>query len=75
MREEKANKYRELKNERGSDDWNWYFYKYSPAEERSTRKYKSTRNVKNKSKKNKKTRKRKNRFSKLPKVFGFNKSN
>jgi len=73
IREEKANKFRELKKKRGSDDWNWYFYKYSPADKHiSTRKYKCTRNTRNKSKKNKKTRKRhQNRFSELPNVFGF----
>ena len=73
IREEKANKFRELKKKRGSDDWNWYFYKYSPADKHiSTKKYKCTRNTRNKSKKNKKTRKRhKIPFSELPKVFGF----
>ena len=33
MREEKAVKYKELKNKRGSKEWDWYFYKYSPFDE------------------------------------------
>ena len=32
MREEKANKYKELKKHRGSKEWNWYFLKYAPAD-------------------------------------------
>ena len=73
MREEKAKKYRELKNKRGSKDWEWYFLKYSPADiemrknkPKTTKKTKKTR--KNKIKTKKKTRK-KQKKSRILKFF------
>ena len=68
IREEKTEKYKELKNKRNSKEWDWYFLKYSPAdkdEKKMTKLQENKKNKKNKkhSKKNK-TRKRKKRRSK-----------
>ena len=32
MREEKAEKYRELKNKKGTKEYEWYFLRYIPGE-------------------------------------------
>ena len=72
MRAEKANKYKQLKNNRDSKEWDWYFYKYSPGDKniaepkKSTRKQKAMRKIKRN-----KTRKKKGRFSDLPRIYGF----
>jgi hypothetical protein len=78
IREEKALKYKELKNNRGSKEWDFYFLKYSPGdnEGRNTKnnKKKKKRKIKNKPntkkkqkpkrKRTKRTRKRKTRWHK-----------
>jgi len=76
MRAKKANKYKELKYNRNSKEWDWYFYKYSPGDKYIMRKKKSTRKQKAMGKqirkpKRNKTRKKKGRFSDLPRIFGF----
>jgi hypothetical protein len=81
MREEKANKYKELKNKRGSKEWEWFFLKYSPADNelkkleentkntKNTKITKNTKNTKNAKKykpyTKKKTRKKKNKTRKI----------
>ena len=50
---EKTKKYEELKDKRGSKDWEWYFLRYEPAKE----KQKSTKVV-TKSNKKSKTKKK-----------------
>jgi hypothetical protein len=76
IREEKALKYKELKNKRGSKEWDFYFLKYSPGdnEGRNTKnnKKKKKRKIKNKHntkrkrkpkrKRTKRTRKRKTKW-------------
>ena len=58
IRAEKSNKYNELKNNKNSKDWEWYFLNYKPGE-------KSSKKDHTKKKKNKKTRKkRKNKTKK-----------
>jgi len=57
MREEKAEKYRELKNKRGSKDYEWYFLRYIPEER--DKNYKPLKKKKQKKKKKKKKRKTK----------------
>ena len=55
MREEKAEKYRELKNKRGSKEYDWYFLRYIPGEKDKKTKKKTKR--KKKTKKKRKTKK------------------
>ena len=75
MREEKAEKYKELKNKRGTKEWDWYFLRYTPGNERDkngkkqtnkrkTNKRKTNKRKTNKRKTNKRKRKtRRKRFS------------
>ena len=54
MREEKAEKYRELKNKRGTKEYDWYFLRYIPGEKDK----KTIKKKKVKKKKKKKTKKK-----------------
>ena len=56
IREEKAEKYKELKKKRGSKEWDWYFLRYTPGEDKNKKKRK-----KRKTKRRKRRRKRKTR--------------
>lgn len=56
MREEKAEKYRELKNKRGSKEYDWYFLRYMPGE--LDKDYKPVKKKKKKKKKKRKTKKK-----------------
>ena len=64
IREEKAEKYKELKKKRGSKEWDWYFLRYTPGEKDDNKKKKKTtkRTRKRKKRKRKRTRKRLPRF-------------
>ena len=60
-RAHKSEMFEKLKNNRGSDEWNWYFVRYVPGEStKKTKKtsVKKTRKRKRKGKKKRKTRKR-----------------
>ena len=63
IRAEKTKKYEELKDKRGSKDWEWYFLRYEPAKE----KQKSTKVVSKSNKKSKKKSKTKNKKNKTNK--------
>ena len=63
MREEKAEKYRELKNKRGSKEYEWYFLRYIPSEK--DRDYKPPKKKKRKKKKKKRKTKKKGLLSRL----------
>ena len=67
MRQEKAEKFKELKNKKGTKDYEWYFLRYIPAEEDEDfdpdQKQKKKR--KKKKKKTRKRRKKKTFLSKL----------
>jgi hypothetical protein len=75
MRKEKSDKYEELKGDRGSKEWNWYFLKYRPVDE--PKKSKKNKNKNKKTKKRKKNGKRKTKKRKsskttlLKKIFNF----
>ena len=56
IREEKAEKYKELKKKRGYKEWEWYFLRYTPGEDKNKKKRK-----KRKTKRRKRRRKRKTR--------------
>tara|TARA_B110001469_G_C9648381_1_gene329310 strand:+ start:4180 stop:5580 length:1401 start_codon:yes stop_codon:yes gene_type:complete len=62
MREEKAKKYHELKEKRGSKEWNEWFLRYIPneIEEKTVSKKKTQRKTQKKKGKTKKTKKTKN---------------
>jgi len=62
MREEKAKKYHELKEKRGSKEWNEWFLRYIPneIEEKTVSKKKTQRKTQKKKEKTKKTKKTKN---------------
>ena len=61
-RAHKSEMFTKLKNNRGSDEWNWYFLRYVPGDttKKSKTKYnnKKTRKRKGKKKKKRKTKKR-----------------
>ena len=69
MRQEKAEKFKELKKKRGSKDYDWYFLRYIPAEEdkdfEPDEKEKKKKLKKKKKKKTRKRRKKKTFLSKL----------
>tara|TARA_B100001758_G_scaffold65204_1_gene54430 strand:- start:112 stop:1665 length:1554 start_codon:yes stop_codon:yes gene_type:complete len=69
IRSEKTKKYEELKDKRGSKDWEWYFLRYEPAKE----KQKSTKVVSKSKKKSKKKSKTKNKKNKTNKKVKKNK--
>ena len=58
-RAHKSEMFEKLKNNRGSDEWNWYFLRYVPGE--STKKTKKTSVKKNRKRKRKGKKKRKTR--------------
>ena len=58
MREEKAEKYRELKNKRGSKDYEWYFLRYIPSELNKNNKPPKKKKKRKKRKKRRKTKKK-----------------
>jgi hypothetical protein len=58
MREEKAEKYRELKNKRGSKDYEWYFLRYIPSELNKNNKPHKKKKKRKKRKKRRKTKKK-----------------
>jgi len=58
MREEKAEKYKELKKNRGSKEWNWYFLRYTPEEGKEKKISKKRKTHKKKKRKRRGTRKR-----------------
>jgi len=58
MRREKSEKYEELKNEKGSKEYEWYFLRYIPAEREKYKRKKSQRKRKTKRKKTRKKRSR-----------------
>jgi len=66
IREEKAEKYKELKNKRGTKEWNWYFLRYTPGDK--TEKKEKKRRKKRKTKKRRKRKRRRTR-RKLPRFF------
>ena len=57
MRREKSQKYEELKNKKGSKEYEWYFLRYIPAERRK-RKTKKKRRRKRKTRKKRRSRKK-----------------
>ena len=56
IRSEKTKKYEELKDKRGSKDWEWYFLRYEPAK-KTTEPKKTQKKTLKKTKKNKKVKK------------------
>lgn len=60
-RAHKSEMFEKLKNNRGSDEWNWYFLRYVPGESTKKSKNKKTRKRKSKSKRKKGKRKTKKR--------------
>ena len=66
MRQEKAEKYNELKTKRGSKEYEYYFLRYSPGEAAKAKK--KTRKRKYKHKKKKKTRKRRSVMDRLLRI-------
>ena len=79
IRSEKSKKYKELKDKRGSREWDWYFLRYIPHEENQKNSTKKIRKIKKSKKKTKrkkiiirkrksKTRKKKKRRSN---IFGL----
>ena len=73
MRKEKSDKYEELKGDRGSKDWNWYFLKYRPVDEpKKSKKNKNKKTKKRKKNGKRKTKKRKSsKTTLLKKIFNF----
>ena len=73
IRKEKTELYKELKNKRGSKDYEWYFLRYSPAdkllEKESRKKKKKTK--KKKKKKRGRTRRRRRRRRPLQLITGL----
>ncbi len=63
MREEKAEKYRELKNKRGTKEYEWYFLRYIPGEK--DKNYKPAKKKKKKTKKKKRKTKKKSLLRRL----------
>ena len=72
IREEKERKYQELKDKRGSKEWNEYFLRYVPKELESKYQNKKDENEKNKYKKThrKQKKSRKSRKTRKVKFFG-----
>lgn len=74
MRAEKSKKFKELKDKRGTKDYEWYFLRYVPKDEKNnpTKKKpkKKTKKRKNKIKK-KKTKKRRKKRRKYKGIFKF----
>jgi len=62
IREEKALKYKELKDKRGTKVWDYYFLKYSPADKHKDKGKKTKGKTRKKRKKRKRKRKTKKRF-------------
>jgi hypothetical protein len=72
IRKEKTELYKELKNKRGSKEYEWYFLRYSPADkllEKAARKKK--RKTKKKKKKKGRTRRRRRRRRPLQLITGL----
>ena len=63
MREEKAEKYRELRNKKGTKDYEWYFLRYIPSEK--DKDYKLPKKKKRKKRKKKRKTKKKGLLSRL----------
>ena len=57
IRAEKSNKYNELKNNKNSKDWEWYFLNYKPGEKSSKNTTQKKRNKKTRKKRKSKTKK------------------
>ncbi len=63
MREEKAEKYRELKNKRGTKEYEWYFLRYIPGE--LDKNYKPSKKKKRKKRKKRRKTKKKSLLGRL----------
>ena len=63
IREEKAEKYKELKKNRGSKEWNWYFLRYTPGEGKEKKVSKKRKTHKKRQRKRRGTRKRRSWFA------------
>ena len=71
MRKEKAEIFKKLKNKRRGKEWDYYFLKYNPENNKSTE-GKKVKTKKAKTKNNKpKTKKRKTKKNKLLKLIGI----
>ena len=70
MREDKAEKHRELKNKRGTKDYDWYFLRYLPSEN-DTKKVVKKEKKKEKKKENKRQKKKKTRKKGILSRLGF----
>jgi len=71
MRREKSEKYEELKNKKGSKEYEWYFLRYVPAEterktKHKTKKRKKSRKKSRKRRRRSRSRRRRRRSRRLP---------
>ena len=74
MRAEKSKKFKELKDKRGTKDYEWYFLRYVPKDEKNKpikKKPKKKTKKRNYKKKKKKTKKRRKKRRKYKGIFKF----